>query len=98
MSTAQVLITLLTFKNCIHGIFNETVYVTVGNEQTSFLLNCKSPWRERFETETSGQCELETGMCTGFYPSKSIKVRCEDGSSGSTAVACPTEGPPGPKP
>ena len=80
-------------NNCIRNSITETAYVNLGNEQVSFILMCHSYAKQQFQTNAGVQCELETGMCTQFYPYHMILVRCADGLVTGHAVACPSEGP-----
>ena len=67
------------------------VTVTTGNGwiQKSFSPSCSFSFSDSFE-EDGIECDISSGMCSGFSSSGSMEVSCTDrgGSSGSDSEGC----------
>jgi len=92
IASPTVRIDIEPVNDCTAGWLSVDVAVIVNGERFSFSPSCDYAFTRRFRTHGGLECVVDAGMCSGFWSDNRFKVQCDDGSSESVAISCPTPG------
>jgi hypothetical protein len=76
-------------SSCAYASASSSVDATIKGETFRFDPSCTSSFDHHFRTKRGMKCEIHAGTCSSFGTSKSIDVRCADGTHGWASIACP---------